>query len=89
MGFNSGFKVLMIQINQQTRCDSFKSLLLDVYVWLNMFRAPSRPSSGAYNCPRSLWFYRLERGGWSVVDRGRQDQQRSKLLSPNGKTRGS
>jgi hypothetical protein len=30
----------------------------DVYVWLNMFRAPLRPSSGAYNCTRSLWFYR-------------------------------
>jgi len=29
-----------IQINQQTRCNSFTSLLLDVYVWLNMFREP-------------------------------------------------
>jgi len=37
------------------RCNSF---LLDVYVWLNMFRASPRPSSGAYNCTRSLWFYR-------------------------------
>jgi hypothetical protein len=27
-----------------------------------MFRALSRPSSGAYNCIISLWFYR-----WSVV----------------------
>jgi len=27
-----------------------------------MFRALSRPSSGAYNCISSLWFYR-----WSVV----------------------
>jgi hypothetical protein len=27
-----------------------------------MFRASLRPSSGAYNCTRSLWFYR-----WSVV----------------------
>jgi hypothetical protein len=36
---------------------SFTSLLLDVYVWLNMFRASPRPSSGAYNCTRSLWFY--------------------------------
>jgi len=27
-----------------------------------MFRAPIRPSSGAYNCTRSLCFYR-----WSVV----------------------
>ena len=47
-----------IQINQPTRCNSFTSLLLDVYVWLNMFRAPPRPSSGAYNCTMSLWFYR-------------------------------
>ena len=39
----------MIQINQPTKCNSFTSLLLDVYVWLNMFRAPLRPSSGAYN----------------------------------------
>jgi hypothetical protein len=27
-----------------------------------MFRAPPRPSSGAYNCINSLWFYR-----WRVV----------------------
>jgi hypothetical protein len=52
----------LIQINQPTKCNSFTSLLLDVYVWLNMFRAPLRPSSGAYNCTRNLWFYR-----WSVV----------------------
>jgi hypothetical protein len=51
-----------IQINQPTRCNSFTSLLLDVYVWLYMFRTLRRPSSGAYNCTRSLWFYR-----WSVV----------------------
>jgi len=31
-------------------------------VSLNMFRAPPRLSSGAYNCINSLWFYR-----WSVV----------------------
>jgi hypothetical protein len=36
--------------------------IIDVYVWLNMFRASPRPSSGAYNCISSLWFYR-----WSVV----------------------
>jgi len=51
-----------IQINQPTRCNSFTSLLLDVYVWLNMFRAPLCPSSGAYNCTRSLWFCR-----WSLA----------------------
>jgi hypothetical protein len=51
-----------IQINQPTRCKNFSSLLLDVYVQLNMFRAFPRPSSGAYNCSSSLWFYH-----WSVV----------------------
>jgi hypothetical protein len=51
-----------IQTNQPTRCNSFTSLLFDVYVWLNMFRAPLRPLSEAYNCTRSLWFYR-----WSVA----------------------
>jgi hypothetical protein len=47
-----------IQINQPTRCNHFTSLLLDVYVWLGMFWASPHPSSGAYNCTRSLWFYR-------------------------------
>jgi len=51
-----------VQINQPTRCNSFTSLLLDVCVGLNMFRTPLHPSSGAYNCTRSLWFYR-----WSVA----------------------
>ena len=36
-----------IQINQPPRCNNFASLLLDVYIWLNMFRSSSRPSSGA------------------------------------------
>jgi hypothetical protein len=36
-----------IQINQPTRCNNFSNLLLDVYLQLNMFRASSRPSSGA------------------------------------------
>jgi len=36
-----------IQINQPTRCNNFSSLLLDVYVQFNMFRASSRPWSGA------------------------------------------
>jgi hypothetical protein len=38
---------LTIPINQPTRCNTFPSLLLDFYVWLNMFRAFSRLSSGA------------------------------------------
>ena len=46
-----------IKINQPTRCNNFTSLLLDVYVWFNMFRVSPRPSSGVYNCTRSLWFY--------------------------------
>jgi hypothetical protein len=33
------------------------NLLLDVYVWLNMFRAPLRLSSGACSCTSNLWFY--------------------------------
>jgi len=48
----------MIQIIQPTRCNSFTSLLLDAYVWLNTFRASPRSSPGAYNCTRSLWFNR-------------------------------
>jgi len=51
-----------IQINQPTRCNSFTSLILDVYVWLNMFQTSPHPSSGAYNCTRSLWFNR-----WKAV----------------------
>jgi hypothetical protein len=35
-----------------------------------MFQAPPRPSSGAYNCINSLWFYRWNLGGSSVVGRG-------------------
>jgi hypothetical protein len=35
------------QINQPTRCNNLSSLLLDVYLQLNMFRASSRPSLGA------------------------------------------
>jgi hypothetical protein len=39
-------------------------------VWLNMFRAPLHPSSGAYNCINSLWFYRRSVGGSSLIGRG-------------------
>ena len=59
-----------MQINQPTRCSSFTSLLLDVYVWLNMFRVPTRPSPGAYKSINSVWFYRWSVGGSSVVGRG-------------------
>ena len=57
-----------IRIIQPTRCNNFTSLLLDVYVWLNMFcRASSRPSSGAYNCTRSLWFYRWREAAGALL----------------------
>jgi len=42
---------------QPTKCNSFTSILLDVYEW-NMFWASPRPSSGAYSYTRSLWNYR-------------------------------
>jgi hypothetical protein len=56
-----------IQIIQPTKCNSFTSLLLDVYMWLNMFRASPRPSSGAYNCTRSLWFYRWREAAGAML----------------------
>jgi len=36
-----------IQLNHPTTYNNFSSLLLDVYVQLNMFWASSRPSSGS------------------------------------------
>jgi hypothetical protein len=39
--------ITSIQINQPTRCNNLSSLLLDVYVQLNMFQASSRPPLGA------------------------------------------
>jgi hypothetical protein len=38
---------IQIPIIQPTKCNKFSSLLLEVYVQLNTFRASSRPSSGA------------------------------------------
>jgi len=43
---------IQIKINQPTRYNNFSSLLLDVYVQLNMFRASSRPSSVAQQLRR-------------------------------------
>jgi hypothetical protein len=78
-----------IQIIQPTRCNSFTSLLLDVYVRLNTFRASPRPSSGACNCTRSLWFYRRREAAaallvvvWQVDNLPDHDQQRSSHFSP-------
>ena len=48
-------------INQPTRCNSFSSLLLDVYVQLN-FGLPRAHHQELNNCSSSLRFYR-----WSVV----------------------
>jgi len=45
--FASPCIIIQFKKNQTTRCNSFSSLLLDVYLQLNMFRASSRPSSGA------------------------------------------
>jgi len=52
-----------------------------------MFRAIPRPSSGAYNCISSLWFYRWTVGGSSVVGRGLpdHDQQRCYRHAPTVK----
>jgi hypothetical protein len=61
------------QINQSTRCINFSSLLLDVYVQLNMFRAPACPSSGATTNAVEAFGLLLERGGSSAVGRGRPD----------------
>jgi hypothetical protein len=36
-----------IQVNQPTRCNNFSSSLPDVSVQISMFRASSRPPSGA------------------------------------------
>jgi hypothetical protein len=60
----------------------FRSLLLDVHMWLNMFRASPRPSSEAYNCTTSLWFYLWKEtvGALLVVVWPDHDQQRSSLF---------
>jgi len=35
----------------------YQILLFHIYMKLNMFRATHRPSSGAWNCTGSLWFF--------------------------------
>jgi len=79
----------MIQINQPTRRNNFTSLLLDVYVWLNMFRAPLRPSSGANYRTSNLWFHRRRVAVAAllvVVARPRRTRRLPPLF--NSKTRG-
>ena len=53
------------------RCSNFSSLLLDVYVQLNMFRASSCPSPGATTTAVAASGLLLEHRGSSVVGRGR------------------
>jgi len=82
-----------IQTNQPTRCSNFSSLLLDVYVQLNMFRLSLRPSSAAYQLQQQQQplVLPLERGGSGAVGRGRSARPRPTALLPhrsNGKTRG-
>jgi hypothetical protein len=60
-------------INQPTRCNNFSILLLDIYVQFNMFRASSRPSSGAQQLQEQPLVLPLERGGSSAVGRGQPD----------------
>jgi hypothetical protein len=60
-----------IQINQPTRCNNFFSLLLDVYLQLNMFWTSSRPSSGAQQLQQQPLVLPLDRGDSSAVGRGR------------------
>ena len=59
------------QLNQPTRCSKFFSLLLDVYLRLNMFRASSCPSSGAKTTAVAASGLPSELGDSSAVGRGR------------------
>ena len=60
-----------IQINQPTRCNNFSSLSLDVHLQFNMFRASSRPSSGAQQRQQQPLVLPSERGDSSAVGCGR------------------
>ena len=70
------FAVLLnwVECKKQNCGILFTSLLHDVYVWLNTFRAPPRPSSGAYTALGASGFtvgeWRLERC-WSWSGRPR------------------
>ena len=60
-----------VQINQPTRCENPSSLLLDVYLQLNMFRQSSHSSSGAQQLQQQPLVLPSERGDSSAVGRGR------------------
>jgi hypothetical protein len=53
------------------RCNNFSSILLDVYLQLNMFRASSRPSSEAQQLQEQPLVLPSERGNKSAIGRGR------------------
>jgi hypothetical protein len=65
--------IITIQINQPTRCNNFPSLLIDVYLQLNTFRASSRPLSGAQQLHYQPLVLPSEHGGSSAAGRGRAD----------------
>ena len=65
-----------IQINQPTRCNNFSSILLDVYLQLNMFWASSRPSSGAQQLQQQPLVLPSERGDSSAFGRVRAEPDR-------------
>jgi len=48
----------LFQINHQLDATVSPSLLFDIYLQLNMFRASSRPSSGAYKLQQQPLVYR-------------------------------
>ena len=58
---------LCIQINQPTRCINLSDLLLVVQIQLNMFRAFSCPSSGAYKL--LMMGKRMPETCWAVFER--------------------
>jgi len=64
----------IFQINEPARYNKFSSLLLDIYVHLNMFRASSRPSSGAQQLQQQPLILPLQRGGNSAVGLGQADR---------------
>jgi hypothetical protein len=37
------------------------------FMWVIMFRTSPRPSSGAYNCTRSFWFYRCREAAEALL----------------------
>ena len=79
-----------IPINQPTRCNNFSSLELDIYVWLNMFRASSSPSSGVQPLQEHPLVFPLEHGDSSALGRGRasrsdHDQQHCYHHAPTEK----